>query len=48
MGTEGKNMPAKDKGNIFNKMRAENSLNLKRDIHSGIGSLYDTKQTCPK
>jgi hypothetical protein len=44
MSIEGKNMQAKGIGNIFNKiifnkMRAENSLNLKRDIHSGIGSL---------
>jgi hypothetical protein len=37
---EGEKVQAKDKGNIFNKIIAENSPN-----HPGTGNLQDTKHT---
>jgi hypothetical protein len=42
---KGEEVLAKSICNIFNKIITENIPNLKKDLHSGIGNLQNTKQT---
>jgi hypothetical protein len=45
---EGEEVQAKRIQNIFNKYYQKIPKSQERVIHSGIGSLQDSKQTCPK
>jgi hypothetical protein len=48
MGVEGKEIQTKGIDNLFNRILADNSLNLKKDNHQSAGSLQNTKPLGPK